>query len=166
MEKIDLKNLDNKQKTQIAVTAFLIITFIFIMGNSIRNITSSGTGTKESKIITPDKFKEIIDSTKHKTSITLKDTSVSKYKKEIASIEATGWGRDPFSKRGALLGGGEFISDFKLEGILLDNRAQSTAIINGEIVREGDTVDNAKIVQIEKNRVIINDGSKDYQLRL
>ena len=165
MEKIDLKNLDNKQKTQIAVTAFLIITFIFIMGNSIRNITSSGTGTKESKIITPDKFKEIIDSTKHKTSITLKDTSVSKYKKEIASIEATGWGRDPFSKRSALLGGGEFISDFKLEGILWDE-SQPTAIINGEILKEGDKIGSAKIVQIQKDSVIINDGSKDYRLNL
>ena len=122
MEMIDFKNLDNKQKTQIAITAFLVITLIFIIGNSIKTITSSEKGVKESKIITPDKFKEIISSTKDKSSVaSSEDIPSNKYKKEIESIEAAGWGRDPFSKRGALLGGGEFISNFKLEGILWDN---------------------------------------------
>ena len=166
MEIVDFKNLDNKQKAQIAVTAFLIIAFIFIMGNSIKNIISPGTGSKESKIITPDKFKEIISSTKDKSSVTSDDIASIKYKEEIASIEATDWGRDPFSKRIALLGGSEFISDFRLEGILWDDNAKPTAIVNGKIVREGDKIDSAKIVQIQKDSVIINDGSKDYRLHL
>ena len=163
---VDLKNLDNKQKAQIAITTFLIIVFIFIMANSIKTMTSSSLGAKKPKIITQDKFKEIISSTKDKSSVTSDDIASIKYKEEIASIEATDWGRDPFSKRRALLGGGEFISDFKLEGILWDDKAKPTAIVNGKIVREGDKIDSAKIVQIQKDSVIINNGSKDYRLHL
>ena len=167
MEMVDLKNLDNKQKAQIAITTFLIIVFIFIMANSIKTMTFSSSGAKNPKIITSDKFREIIDSTKDKSPIiSAEDISSTKYKKEIAFIEVTDWGRDPFSRRRALLGGGEFISDFRLEGILWDDKANPTAIVNGKIVKEGDKIDSAKIVQIQKDSVIINDGSKDYRLHL
>jgi len=40
------------------------------------------------------------------------------------------------------------------------------AIINGEVVGIGATVGGKRVVDIKEDRVILNDGSKDFELRL
>ena len=40
------------------------------------------------------------------------------------------------------------------------------ALINDELAHKGDSVDGKKVVEIYRDRVILNDGSKDIELRL
>lgn len=76
------------------------------------------------------------------------------------SYEASGK-RDPFvplvldekeSVRG--LYGIETLDDLTIEGIVFDPNHGSVAIVNGEIVHEGDGRDNLKVIKIQSNGVL------------
>ncbi|MCM8789998.1 MAG: hypothetical protein NC916_03160 [Candidatus Omnitrophica bacterium] len=80
------------------------------------------------------------------------------------SGETFAWVRDPFS--------GKVYRDrttgeniLKLDGIIWDE-TQPLAMISGHILKPGDSVDNNKVVTIKKDRVILNDGSVDFELLL
>lgn len=69
--------------------------------------------------------------------------------------------RDPFiplvtGEREAVRGlyGVETIDDLTIEGVVFDAKEGSVAIVNGEIVREGEVWDNLKIVHIQPNGVL------------
>ena len=50
-------------------------------------------------------------------------------------------------------------SDLSLEGIIFDKNGISFALVNGAVVRIGDTIDTYQVLKIEKNKVIfIRDG--------
>jgi len=55
--------------------------------------------------------------------------------------------------------------NFKLEGILWED-ARPTAIINGDVVAVGDSISGAKVIRIEKDDVILNNGVSDIKLSL
>lgn len=76
--------------------------------------------------------------------------------------EFVDWGRNPFVWRKATAGP---TSGLTLSGIVWDEEA-SYAIINGDIVHTGDTIDGKTVKRIEQDKVILNDGLKDYTLRL
>lgn len=80
--------------------------------------------------------------------------------------------RDPFvpliSSSGYLLNfEPENKSSFILEGILYDSNGDSIAIINGELVRVGESIGNAVITRIEPNKItLIKDNEKvEIELR-
>ena len=69
------------------------------------------------------------------------------------------WGRNPFVFSAAVS------QDLVLGGILWDvNRP--AAIIGGEIVAKGGSAGPYVVVDIQQDRVILNDGKKDLELRL
>ena len=74
------------------------------------------------------------------------------------------YGRDdPFSP---ITGKREIIEDKTgLQGISWDEE-QPLAIIDGVIVGVGDRVSGREVVKIEKDRVILDDGEKYFELRL
>ncbi len=72
------------------------------------------------------------------------------------------WSRDPFAPGDISALG---ISELALNGIIWD-RVEPNAIINDEIVKIGDKVLNYKIVDIKYDKVIINDGVNNFELRL
>lgn len=55
--------------------------------------------------------------------------------------------------------------DFILGGILWDVN-KPAAIISGEVVAKGDSVGSYVVVEVQPDRVILNDGEKDIELRL
>ncbi len=72
------------------------------------------------------------------------------------------WGRNPFAlpnERGASL------EDLRLEGILSDKN-NFTAIINDRVVGIGEIIEGNTVVAIKADRVILNDGQKDFELKL
>jgi len=81
--------------------------------------------------------------------------------------EFVDWERDPFAKpqeeREEKKVGS--VSDLKLGAIMWDNKKPS-AFIKGKIVSMGDKIDDKTVKQIEQNRVILTDGTKDYVLKL
>jgi hypothetical protein len=58
------------------------------------------------------------------------------------------------------------IKDIRLEGIVWDETKGSAAIINGEIVREGQKIGAAEILRIEKDAVIFSIDGEDTRLEL
>lgn len=58
------------------------------------------------------------------------------------------------------------IKDIRLEGIVWDEAKGSIAIINGEIVREGQKIGAAEILRIEKDTVIFNIDGEETRLNL
>jgi hypothetical protein len=72
------------------------------------------------------------------------------------------WGRDPFTFLQEKSGG---ISNLTLTAIMWNNEKPS-AYINESIVNVGDQISDKTIKQIEQNKVVLTDGTKDYVLEL
>ena len=60
----------------------------------------------------------------------------------------------------------ETIEDIILEGIILDPHGESIAVLNGEIVKEGDRAYNIEIVKIYYNAVTIKLNEKVHTINL
>ncbi len=78
--------------------------------------------------------------------------------------EFVDWGRNPFTfpQKKEKVGS---ISDLKL-GALMWGDKKPSAFINGKIVSVDDKITDKTVKQIEQNRVILTDGTKDYVLEL
>lgn len=72
------------------------------------------------------------------------------------------WGRSPFMPRKTKA---RTFTELTLDGILWDKR-KPLAVINDEMVGIGDTVGGNTVVDIKEDRVILNDGTTNFQLRL
>lgn len=77
-----------------------------------------------------------------------------------AGLEELAWARDPFS-RGPARGQKELT----LSGILWD-AAQPLAIINGETLQPGETIDGFRVLSIEPASVVMTDGTETLQLQI
>lgn len=80
-------------------------------------------------------------------------------KRRAKKTKFTSWARNPFLPRGS------GPSAAGLTGILWDNRSPK-AIIDDSIVGIGDKWGNNTVVDIKQDRVILNDGARDFELKL
>lgn len=55
---------------------------------------------------------------------------------------------------------------FSLQGIVHDPKKESYAVIDGEIYREGETIDGAKIIKVLADRIILHQESNEIVLWL
>jgi hypothetical protein len=70
-----------------------------------------------------------------------------------------GWTRDPFMRGlGAGLAGG-----FALNGILWDETAP-IAMVSGQMVGVGDTIEGYRVTEIRIDRVVLSDGDQTHEL--
>lgn len=58
------------------------------------------------------------------------------------------------------------LSGLVLQGIVFDSKAESYAVINGEIVREQDEIEGMKVVRIDPRAVTILADGQTHQLAL
>jgi hypothetical protein len=72
--------------------------------------------------------------------------------------------RDPFSQA-PIVSAKASPYGVQLSGIMFDE-GKSAAIINGEIVKVGDTIGGKVVVAIKRDRVVLDDGSKELELVL
>ncbi|MFH1442385.1 MAG: hypothetical protein ABIH18_10160 [Candidatus Omnitrophota bacterium] len=56
--------------------------------------------------------------------------------------------------------------DLAIEGIIYDEQGVSYAIVNGSVVKAGDIINNAQVLKIEKNKVILIKEGKELELEL
>ncbi len=166
MNFIDFKNLDRKSKIEVAVTFFMVIVFMLILANSVKTIFRSKRAAGKNSYMSTAAFKEVIRrdviSPKDIEAIDSRDI----YKDIEKEEELKPWGRDPFSRKAALSGGSTLISDIKIEGILFHHGQKSQAIINGEVLGEGDKIGDITVIKIDKDTVTVTDGKKNYNLHL
>lgn len=72
------------------------------------------------------------------------------------------WGRDPFSPQAQPI---RVSAGPILNGIMWD-KEKPLAIINDIIVKVGDRIGLNLVVDIKQDKVILNDGTRDFELRL
>ncbi|MFA6129409.1 MAG: hypothetical protein WC731_00295 [Candidatus Omnitrophota bacterium] len=81
--------------------------------------------------------------------------------KETESIELK---RDPFTSA-PIISQKNMQSGFCLTGILWD-KLKPLAIIDAEVVKEGDRVGNKVVTDIKRDRVILSDGQEFFEIKL
>ena len=81
--------------------------------------------------------------------------------------------RDPFVP--LVLEGGAYasdaygisgITDIRLEGIVWDDKKASIAIVNGEIVEEGQEIGSVKVLRIERDAVVFEVEQEEIRIEL
>lgn len=80
-----------------------------------------------------------------------------------------GWGESPFlternAPRSPELPAQPAEQEVRLQGVLWDPQAP-TAIVNNRVVGRGDSVGRWEVVEIQKDRVVLSDGSTTRTLR-
>ena len=108
--------------------------------------------------------------------VTLMSLSVIFTQGQLFSFEykyESGDRRDPFipliiSQRRMSVGleAVESIEDVKFEGVIFDPAGKSMAVLNGEIVKEGEKVHNVKIVKIYENAVTLKIFERVHTINL
>ena len=88
-------------------------------------------------------------------------TAPAQVKRRAARTKFASWKRRPFVPAGVP---GKS-SDLALSGIL-GAGANLKAMIGDAVVGKGDRVGNNTVIDIKKDRVILNDGTKDFELKL
>jgi len=79
-------------------------------------------------------------------------------KRRAAKTKHETWGRDPFTlKKG--------VSGLVLDGIMW-NEKNPRAMVSGELVRKGDKIGDKTVMDVQRDKVILNDGKVDTVLRL
>lgn len=81
-------------------------------------------------------------------------------KRRAARTKYSGWRRSPFVPKGSRAG-----SSFGLSGIVWDKK-KPKAMIGDAIVNKGDKTGSYTVVDIKKDSVVLNDGTKDIELKL
>lgn len=122
-------------------------------------------------MLTPSKVRREIRS--KAVRIQKKRTSATQGRSVVSTAPATrhssrssygSWGRDPFFS-GPAVSSPTTISDMRLTGILWDDAAP-LAMINDNPIGVGDKIGGYTVVEIHKDRVILADGTKNYELTL
>lgn len=80
--------------------------------------------------------------------------------RRAARSKFTSWKRSPFVPSGTPAS-----SNLVLSGIIW-NKDKPKAMINDMILTKGDSVGENKIIDIKPDRVILNDGTKDFELKM
>jgi len=58
------------------------------------------------------------------------------------------------------------MNSLAVEGIIYDKNGLSYAVVNGEVVRVGDTINNYQVLKIERNRVIFIKEGQPTEVKL
>jgi len=81
--------------------------------------------------------------------------------------------RDPFltlvTKEGKILPGARAFSEsdnINLEGIIWDPKGESVALVNGRLVKEGDSFQGIQILKIKKETIIVQRKNKVFMVDL
>jgi len=60
----------------------------------------------------------------------------------------------------------ESVDELVLEGILWDGEANSIAIVNGVILKKGDTINNVEVIKIMPKKVFLQIDDTEHELNL
>ncbi|MEW6008541.1 MAG: hypothetical protein AB1629_02785 [Candidatus Omnitrophota bacterium] len=137
------------KNARLIILLVLIIIMVFVWSTSFKKIKRPRIMAKGSVALEPEKD---VKSFVFWQDRMVKGRKVSAFKQ---------WGRNPF----ALTQGMIAESSFRLLGILWDIKIPQ-AIINDTVVGVGDVIDGYNVVGIEKNKVILNNGTNTLELIL
>ena len=161
--------MTKKETAQLIVTGLMIAILIFILvkgfRKGIQNAQDLRRRTLQSSVLT-EKPGGTQDTGAQAASQTAPAAAgQTSYARLEAISDSIVLKRDPFSNVPVFTQAKVSAGGTSLSGILWDG-IKPMAVINGKIVKAGDSVDNNTVVSIKKDRVILNNGTKDYELKL
>ena len=141
----------NKKQIEITVTAILALIFILAFSRSIKTVKNKLKTNYPSatQTITPAPAANV------------NSGAIVDNRNKDERLE---WVRCPFSGKVYPSAEGKSVT-FKLAGIIWDEK-NPQALINNSIVGQGENIGNYRVVKIEPEAVILNDGQKDIQLSI
>lgn len=155
--------MDKKTLIKLIITGVLVIILIFVLNNARRaanKVKEIRKKTLYSSVLTEQPAQEELQSSK-----VSRATGKELYKKLLEETKTLTLKRDPFSFVPIVSKDAASSNKIDLSGILYD-KDHPLAIINGQIVKPGDRVGVNAVINIKKDRVILNDGYKDFELKL
>jgi len=142
-----LKNIDKKQKTELTITAIGIVILVILF---LANIVKPKKAGHEPAIVqVPPSLSSLIPP------VTSAD--------EHASMAS--WDKDPFYPEAPFINSGSGIAGVILNGIVWDAK-NSYAIINNDIVKLGDKVNEMTVVEINEKNVVLDENGQRHTLEL
>ena len=141
--------MQKKEIMQFSITGVLVVIFFLIISHNLGKKKQSKKALDKNALSTAG------------ATVKEKETGIGLYLKLEEETKSLDLMRDPFSMQPI-----KVTSDgLYLSGIAWEEK-NSTAIINGKIVKAGDEIDGKTVVDIKKDRVILNDGIRNIQLNL
>ena len=137
--------MEKKDKIQLGITGVLVIVLLFFLMRAF----------EKRKPPSPVKAKELVIGQSVK-----RPGLYARLEQEIKKMD---FKRDPFSQQS--LSDLKESQDLHLSGILWDE-ANPTAIINGQIITVGGEINGKKIVEIKKDKVILEADGQTTELGL
>jgi len=137
---------NNKEKIEKIATSVLVVIFVLFVARAVLKMNSRANPPVAAE------------------SMTIADVSISQHslkrKELISKFQKVKWERNPFVQGGyGVLGG------FDLMGIFWD-AGQAYAIINNEVLKAGDAINDYRIIQVEQKTVTLTDGEEYFTLEL
>jgi hypothetical protein len=149
--------MDKKTKTQLGITGILAVILLFIIMNASNSLMRS----KEQKDTTLQTSQAVaLPATVKNAQVNMLYNKSSAVNKDLSSL------RDPFAYPAVQAEYNTSIPvlKIKLNAILWD-KDQSLAVINHKVVKRGDKAGRYTVVEIKADRIILNDGIKDFELK-
>ena len=140
--------MHNKEKIQLVIVGVLFIVFI----GAFLNTMKKSKPKEDSALNQPIGLNNPLPQNEGQPQVTFL-----KLQEESRKLKLK---RDPFT-----LSPIEVDQGPHLQGIVWDAK-HPTAVINGQILGVGSQFDGSKIVEIRKDRIIFNDGTKNFELIL
>lgn len=135
-----------KKRLEIIITALLALVFVFAWANTFKALKKKGQEKAPSApLVSP-----VVETPP--------------LVEEEDKDEKMKWGRDPFSGK-AYSSPEANSSDLRCSGIIWDKDAP-LAMINDRVVRTGERISGNTVKEIKPDRVVLNDGSRDFELKL
>jgi len=83
----------------------------------------------------------------------------------VERVKFEGWGRDPFLQEQRYLEQAKSLDSFRVSGVSLRG-SDRYALINGAIVRVGETIEGMRVLAIDKDRVRLGRDGREWTLRV
>ena len=148
----------DKKRIEVIITGVFVVILLFAWINAMKTIKKRSRPKRD--VSQPTAFQNATGFSP--VQLTTAKSLVSETP-EYNPSDDLGWVRCVFS--GKFYTSQESASNLDLTGILWDD-VDPQAVINQEIFRREDRIDKYVIIDIRKDRVILNDGEKNFELKL
>jgi len=155
--------LSPKDKKELLITVFLILVFIFIFAGFLGKLNRFGRAPSyvSGPVVKKQKLSSFAVGIFKRRGIINEELS-----RKIEDVSgALPVGRDPFSVANGKTKGATRGLGLVLQGISW-SEAQPVAVINELSLREGESIRDYQVKKINKESVILNNGSQDLELVL
>ncbi len=141
----------DKQKRQLIITSFLVLVLIFAWAKAFQVMKKKSQAKNSQAAISPVNYQQAVYSQP--------DTET----QESQEGQDLKWLRCPFS--GKVYAGPAKVMDLELNGLLWDEQ-DPKAVINSKVFSRQEQVGQYTIIEIEKDRVVLSDGFKEFELKM